>query len=106
MLRRAQQQQWLKWGALALTAGAVVAAVLLVPDSAWAEGLGDLGESKIRGFEAGLKKISTIAIGLAGLLAGVYIAFGRQDGNERLGAVVKGAIVVSCVVSAVTYLAG
>ena len=83
---------------------AIVALVAIsAPGAAWAQA--DLGATKLTELQTALRAVAITAVGIAGILAGVYIAFGRQDGNEKLGNVVKGAIIISVIVSAVSWLA-
>ncbi len=85
---------------------AVTICVLLVADTALAQVGGlDSAAAKLDAFRSGLKKIAVALLGLAGLLASAYIGFGRQDGKQRVGAVMQGAIVASVVGSVVTWLA-
>lgn len=82
--------------ALALCAMTVV---LVLPDFAHAQI--DLGTAKITEIRDAMKTLAIVVLGIAGILAGIYIAFGNQDGNQKLGSVIKGCIVVSVIVTLV-----
>jgi hypothetical protein len=85
--------------ALALCAMAVV---LIAPDAAYAAI--DLGATKITEIRDAMKTLAIVVLGIAGMLAGIYIAFGNQDGNQKLGSVIKGCVVVSVIVTLVQSL--
>lgn len=85
-----------------LPASLLLAAVFM-PTSVWAQS--DLGAEKLSQLQSALRTVAISAIGIAGILAGVYIAFGRQDGNEKIGNVIKGAIIISVITGAVSWLA-
>ena len=89
---------------LFLSSVGVLAAAIVVsfPEVVLAQ---DLGQAKLAELSGALKTVAITGVGIAGILAGCYIAFGRQDGNEKLGQVVKGAIVLSVIVSTVSWLA-